>query len=411
MRKFAPSVRCCLVSIALLALCLGADCAQAQSGGGQSAAAAGPIPEGDVTALIKQEGLVESGKSAREMTPGGWVKPKMMLVAIDRPERLAWLQSAVPDVKLVGVYQRGTLAEKEAEVAPYIADADALVHVAPDVLCTANNIKAARKLKWIHDLEAGAEFCINLPEVKAGKFLFSDSQKLWSEGVADNTIAMMVALMRGTDLFVRMDMDQTIKQPAFGARGWQIEGRTLLVVGLGGIGTEVASMAHGLGMKVIATRNSSHDGPDYVDYVGLANELPDLIGKADVVAMEAPVTPETTGVFNAAMFARMKRGAIFIDVTRDEHWVKSDLIAALKSGQVGAAGLGITTPEGIPDHDPLFSAPNVIIETHGGAPAAPAEGTTDPTTDVKGWLVTRENMRRYANGEKMLSLVDTARGY
>jgi len=408
MRKFAPSVRCCLVSIALLALCLGADCAQAQSGGGQSAAAAGPIPEGDVTALIKQEGLVESGKSAREMTPGGWVKPKMMLVAIDRPERLAWLQSAVPDVKLVGVYQRGTLAEKEAEVAPYIADADALVHVAPDVLCTANNIKAARKLKWIHDLEAGAEFCINLPEVKAGKFLFSDSQKLWSEGVADNTIAMMVALMRGTDLFVRMDMDQTIKQPAFGARGWQIEGRTMLVVGLGGIGTEVASMAHGLGMKVIATRNSSHDGPDYVDYVGLANELPDLIGKADVVAMEAPVTPETTGVFNAAMFARMKRGAIFIDVTRDEHWIKPDLIAALRSGQVGAAGVGITNPAAIPDHDPIFSAPNLIVETHGGAPSAPVGGST---TDQKVWLVTRENMRRYANGEKMLSLVDPARGY
>lgn len=406
MQIFSKSARRYLLPIALLALGLGADCAQAQSGAGRSAE--GPIPEGDVNALIKQEKLIESAKTAREMTPGGWVKPKMMLVAIDRPERLAWLQSAVPGVKLVGVYQRGSLAEKEAEVAPYIADADALVHVAPNVLCTANNIKAAKKLKWIHDLEAGAEFCINLPEVKAGKFLFSDGQKLWSEGVADNTIAMMVALMRGTDQFVRMDMEQTLKQPAFGERGWQIQGRTLLVVGLGGIGTEVASMAHGLGMKVIATRNSGHEGPDYVDYVGLANELPDLIGKADVVAMEAPVTPETTGVFNAAMFARMKRGAIFIDVTRDEHWIKPDLIAALQSGQVGAAGVGITTPAGLPDHDPLFSAPNIIVETHGGAPSAPPSGST---TDEKGWLVTRENMRRYANGEKMLSLVDPARGY
>src|SRR5471032_2487223 len=140
MQIFAKSVRRYLVPMALLALCLGADCAQAQSGGGSSAVATGPIPEGDVNALIKQEGLVESAKTAKEMTPGGWVKPKMMLVAIDRPERLAWLQSAVPGVKLVGVYQRGTLAEKEAEVAPYIADADALVHVAPNVLCTANNI-------------------------------------------------------------------------------------------------------------------------------------------------------------------------------------------------------------------------------------------------------------------------------
>ena len=106
---FPKSARRYLLPIALLTLSLGADCAQAQSGGGRGAAPAGPIPEGDVNALIKQEGLVESAKTAKEMTPGGWVKPKMMLVAIDRPERLAWLQSAVPDVKLVGVYQRGTL--------------------------------------------------------------------------------------------------------------------------------------------------------------------------------------------------------------------------------------------------------------------------------------------------------------
>jgi phosphoglycerate dehydrogenase-like enzyme len=70
--------------------------------------------------------------------------------------------------------------------------------------------------------------------------------------------------------------------------------------------------------------------------------------------------------------------------------------------------VGITNPAAIPDHDPLFSAPNLIVETHGGAPSAPAGGST---TDQKVWLVTRENMRRYANGEKMLSLVDTARGY
>ena len=158
-----------------------------------------------------------------------------------------------------------------------------------------------------------------------------------------------------------------------------MEGRTLLVVGLGGIGTELAKMAHGIGMKVIATRETSHQGPDFVDYVGLSDELPTLIGKADVVAMTAPLTPETRGLFNAAMFARMKRSSIFVSIAREDVFVKQDLINALKSGQLGAAGMNANT--GAPGerppltpNDPMWSAPNLLYTTHGAAPAIPADG-------------------------------------
>ncbi len=378
--------------------------------GASAQATSGPIPEGDIAALIKSAGLVESQKTAKEMTPGGWVKPKMMLVAIDRPDRIAWLQPAVPGVKLIGLTQRGTLAENEAEMAPYIGEADALIRAAPNALCTANAIKLAKKLKWIHHNAAGPESCVAVSDqVKGGKFLFTSSQKLYSDGVADSAIAMMTSLMRGLDLYARMDADKKVKRPNFGERGWTFNGRTLLVVGLGGIGTDIARMAHGVGMKVIATRASSHEGPDFVDYVGLSNELPGLIGKADVVVMAAPLVDDTRGLFDAKMFARMKRGTLFINVAREEEYVEADLIAALKSGQVGGAGIELNTkPEG--DGGPLFDAPNTIIEVHGGAPAQPVGGYGD-TTNAKIWLVARENMRRYALGEKMLSVVDVKRGY
>ena len=79
----------------------------------------------------------------------------------------------------------------------------------------------------------------------------------------------------------------------------EVEGKTLLVVGLGGIGTEVAQLAHGLGMHVIATRNSRREGPDYVEYVGLADEYRTLAARADVVVNATPLTPETRGMFDA----------------------------------------------------------------------------------------------------------------
>jgi phosphoglycerate dehydrogenase-like enzyme len=123
----------------------------------------------------------------------------------------------------------------------------------------------------------------------------------------------------------------------------------------------------------------------------------------------APLTPETKGLFNAAMFARMKRGSLFINVARGEEMVQPDLIAALRDGQVGGAAMDVTDPDPLPDGDPLFSAPNIIVATHHGAPSHPALG--EETSGEKGWLVTREEMRRYTAGEKMLSVVDVTRGY
>jgi phosphoglycerate dehydrogenase-like enzyme len=366
-----------------------------------------PIPEGDVAALIKKYGLIESPKTAKEMVPD-WTKPKMILVAVDRPDRLAWLQKVVPDVKLVAVRQRGTIPQNAAEAMPFAADADAFVGAQPPKLCIESLIQAAKKLKWIQEPGAGVDDCRDAsPEIAAGKFLFTDGTKL-KGNVAENAIGMIVTLMRAEDIQVKMDLAPHIQRPNFGERGWRISGRTLLVVGLGGIGTDVARVMHAMGMKVIATRATSHEGPDFVDYVGLSGELPDLIGKADVVYVAAPYTPDTKGMFDAALFAKMKRGAIFVSTSREQLVVEPDLAAAVKSGQVGAAGFEVNIG---PLHEPeaLWGVPNVLITTHDGSPQVEAEGAVAQNENI--WQMMRENMRRYTNGEKMLSVADMKRGY
>ena len=223
--------------------------------------------------------------------------------------------------------------------------------------------------------------------------------------LAEHAIAMMMVLARGLDLYHANQIKGQWKREAGLDRAghMELEGRTLLVVGLGGIGTQVAKRGHGLGMRVIATRNSRREGPDYVDYVGLSFELNELAAQADVVINTAPLTDQTRGIFNSAFFDAMKPEAFFISVGRGGSTVTDDLVAALTSGSIAGAGLDVTDPEPLPKGHPLWTTPRVIISPH-------TAGRSDKGRD-RLYLMVKENLRRYVNGEPMLSVVDIERGY
>jgi len=215
----------------------------------------------------------------------------------------------------------------------------------------------------------------------------------------------MMVLARGLDVYHSNQLSGTWQRNIELGSGefMDLEGRTVLVVGLGGIGTQTAKRAHGLGMRVVATRGSRREGPDYVEYVGLADEVMALAARADVVINTAPLTDRTRGMFNAEFFAAMKPTAYFISVGRGASTVTADLITALKSGELAGAGLDVTDPEPLPEGHPLWSMPRVIISPH-------AAGRSDRSRD-RLYLLVEENLRRYVAGEPMLSLVDFERGY
>jgi phosphoglycerate dehydrogenase-like enzyme len=215
----------------------------------------------------------------------------------------------------------------------------------------------------------------------------------------------MLTLVRGLDLFHgnqlrgKWDRDVGLEREDF----MELAGRTVLIVGLGGIGTQTAQKAHGLGMRVIATRASRREGPPFVDYVGLAEETVSLAAQADVVINTAPLTEQTRGMFDAAFFAAMKPSAYFVSVGRGASTVTDDLVAALRSGQLAGAGLDVTDPEPLPDGHPLWSVPRVIISPH-------VAGRSDRSRD-RLFLLVEENLRRYVAGEPLYSVVDIERGY
>ena len=177
----------------------------------------------------------------------------------------------------------------------------------------------------------------------------------------------------------------------------------MLVVGLGGIGTAVAQRAHALGMRVVATRASDQPKPAFVDTVAKPEELLTLAAQADAVVNAAPLTPRTTGLFDAKFFAAMKPNAYFINVGRGGSVVTADLVEALQSKRIAGAGLDVVDPEPLPPDHPLWQLGNVIITPH-------VAGNSDKVFG-RVLVIVQENLRRYVAGEKMLSVVDAERGY
>jgi phosphoglycerate dehydrogenase-like enzyme len=165
----------------------------------------------------------------------------------------------------------------------------------------------------------------------------------------------------------------------------------------------VAQRAHALGMRVVATRASGRTSPDFVSYVGPPEELAKLAAEADVVVDALPLTSATASTFDARMFERVKRGALFVNVGRGGTVVTSALLDALQSGALGGAALDVTDPEPLPPDHPLWRAPNVIITPHISSESELGVSRV--------WEIVRENVRRYAAGDRMLSEVDVSRGY
>src|SRR5215472_11984698 len=337
--------------------------------------------------LIDKLGLRVADQPVRERP--GWRTPRVVLITKEMVGLLPALQQAAPRTKLIEV---SAAAPKE------IAAADATIGV-----CSAEVLAQAKQLQWIQWPAAGVDRCVQQPVLHERHLLLTNLQRTMGPSMAEHVLAMMLALSRHFDYFFRQQQEAHWTHEETAPQLADLDGKTVLVVGLGGIGTEVARRAHALGMRVIATRASGRNGPDYVSYVGLPDELLKLAKDADFIVNCAPLTPQTTGVFNGEFFATLKPGAYFISVGRGRSTNTADLIAALSSGRLAGAGLDVVDPEPLPADSPLWHLPNVIITPHVSAQTSVSREQRN--------LVLVENLRRYATGEPMLSVVDIERGY
>jgi phosphoglycerate dehydrogenase-like enzyme len=217
-------------------LCWPTTYVHAEASGAASSAA-------PVATLIHDLGLVESPAPVRDRK--GWSRPRKVLVWAIYPELVPALKQAAPSVEFVPV-------RDAAEAVAKAADADAVFG-----LCTPEILAAGPRIRWVQWYFAGVERCVSVPAMRSRGVLLTNMQRVAGPVMAEHVIAMMLAFARGLQFYIpeRMAARWTDELPP-PSRLLTLQGKTVLVVGLGGIGTEVARRAHALGMTVVATRRA-----------------------------------------------------------------------------------------------------------------------------------------------------------
>jgi phosphoglycerate dehydrogenase-like enzyme len=269
---------------------------------------------------------------------------------------------------------------------------------------SAEFIAKAPKLVWAQAMGVGVDRWMHLePLVKNDRIQLANLRGSSGPAIAEHAFAMLLALTRDLRLHLENQREGRWARDGSGVRPIALAGRTMLVVGLGGIGSEVAERAHGFGMRVIATRRSDAPSPSWIEHVGKPGELLAMLPEADVVAICVPLTPETEHLFDAKAFAAMKKESYLVNVARGKIVDTQALLAALESKHLAGACLDVTDPEPLPPAHPLWKLRNIVITPHVSSDAE--------LTDDRQWAAFKENFRRFGAGEPLLNVVDKQKGY
>ncbi|MFC5050570.1 D-2-hydroxyacid dehydrogenase [Rubritalea spongiae] len=356
-----------------------------------TAASSYASPSQNAKALAEEVGSLRGAKVAIAMADE---KKQLTYFAssLDKNDVEALKQSA-PNVKVIT-----GLSKEEA-----LARADE-AHGISGRFAETEFLNKATNLKWIQTPTAGVDRYIAMPSiVDNDAIVLTNCRGVHGPAIADHAMAMLLYQTRNLAFYSGNQEKKAWVREGTPHESISLKGKTMLVVGLGGIGSEIAQRAHGFGMRVIGTRRSDSPSASFIEKVGKPKDLLSLLPEADVVALAIPLTDETKDLFNAEAFSAMKEGSYLINIARGPIVNTDALIDSLKSGKLAGACLDVTDPEPLPADHPLWDAPNTIITPHIAWSAA--------ITGERRSAVILENIRRFGAGEPLLNTVDKAAGY
>ncbi|MCH2201220.1 MAG: D-2-hydroxyacid dehydrogenase [Fuerstiella sp.] len=313
----------------------------------------------------------------------------MKIVVFDpigfKDEHLAMLIDAAGDHTVVLPAEQDLVSE--------MADAEVFIgYHTPEIFTP------APKLKWIQTAAAGLDMMLT-PEVIKRGLIVTNASGLHAAPVVETAWALTLAVSRHLKTF-HQDQNEHQWNPFIPD---DLDGRTVGIVGLGGIGRRYARVAAAFGMRVIAVDRHSPPKPDEVESLQGLDKLNDLVAAADVLLVSCPATAETQGLIGPEQIGLLKPTAILINIARGGIVDEPALIECLTEGRIMGAGLDVTAVEPLPEDDPLWETPRLIITPH-----------------IAGWSGDRskrlveffcDNLHRYRSGEPLRNLVDQSRGY
>ena len=303
---------------------------------------------------------------------------------------IARLQDSVPDANLVAPIDEDTAVTE-------LADADAAFGTMNPRL-----VAAAPTLRWLQAPAAAPPAGYYFDELIAHPTQVTNFREIYNDHISVHIVAMMLSFVKHLNIYRDQQRD----------RNWHkllgdqynnifLPDSTVVIIGVGGIGTETAHLCKALGCNVVGVdaRWESPGAREHVDEMHDPSELDDVLPEADFVVLTIPHTPQTEGLFDASKFALMKSTAIFINIGRGMTTKLDDLNDALRNGVIGGAGLDVYEIEPLPENHPLWDAPNTILTPHIAADEGRYLGE-------RRYEVVSDNMRRFAAGEPLRNLVD-----
>lgn len=300
------------------------------------------------------------------------------------------ISQAAPGAQVVDAGQEGIGAE--------ILDADIFCGHAKLRPVPWDEVVRRGRLRWIQSSAAGLDHCL-VPSVIESPMTVTSASGVLADQVAEHALALTAALLRSLPVFLRAHAKREfVRRPTR-----DLHHATVGIVGFGGNGRRLAEVLRVFKTRIVATDVYPEFKPDYVDRLWPADRLYDLLEVSDVVMLAAPLNEATRGMFDRRAFERCKPGAVLINMARGALVVERDLVAALETGRLSAAGLDVTEIEPLPADSPLWSMPQVIVTPHvGGQSARRADDMTDFFC---------ENLRRWQDGRPLKNLVDKRLGF
>ncbi|WP_439574140.1 D-2-hydroxyacid dehydrogenase [Phreatobacter sp.] len=259
-------------------------------------------------------------------------------------------------------------------------------------------LEAASRLRFIQSVSAGVDM-FDQAALKARGVRLASAKGANANAVAEHAMGLILAFSRmihtGRDNQSRKVWRGMIGDPS--AREFELAGKTLLIVGLGGIGARLARFAKAFDMTVVGLKRDTSARVEAVDRLVGPADLDASLADADIVALTCPLTAETEGLINAGRLAAMKPTALLVNCARGRVVDEDALVDALKAGRIAGAALDVTREEPLQETSPLWSMENVIITPHTGGETADYERL------VVDMLI--ENLGRLTRGEALLNPV------
>lgn len=308
------------------------------------------------------------------------------------------------DENAVGIYEKEAGNDADIVVARSMEEFENAIPTADAIVggISKEQFSKAKNLKWVQSVSAGVEAYSFWPEFMASDVELTNCKVVQGPTIGDHAFALLLSMTRGMNDYIANRRQWKSRGDA--PKGMtELPGMTAVIIGMGGIGTQIAQRAHGFGMNVIGVDPKDIPVSVFAPTIVPPDRLDSVLPRADVVFVAAPLTPESEHMVGPKQFDLMKRGAYFVAVSRGRLYDKGALIKAIDSQKLAGAGLDVTDPEPLPADDPLWAFENIVITPH---VASHAKGSDDRRLEL-----IAGNVGRFARGEPLTHVVDKSVGY